>query len=53
MLSGMENEAKREVAEVLRIDPGFSVDRMFDNLPFRDQAEMDRRKEALRKAGLR
>ena len=53
MLSGRENEAKREAAEVLRIDPGFSVDRMFDNLPFRDQSEMNRRKEALRKAGLR
>jgi adenylate cyclase len=53
MLSGRENEAKREAAEVLRIDPGFSVDRMFDNLPFKDQSEMNRRKEALRKAGLR
>ena len=53
MFAGMEDKAKKEAAEVLRIDPGFSVDRMFDNLPFRDQSEMNRRKETLRKAGLR
>ncbi len=50
VLSGRDNDARREAAEVVRIDPTFSMDR--ENLPYK-QAEKDRLKEALRKAGLK
>ena len=53
VLSGREDDARKEAAEVLRIDPTFSVERNFSNVPFKDQAEVGRRKEALRKAGLK
>ena len=51
VLSGREEDARKEAAEVLRIDPTFSVER--ENVPYKDKAEIDRRKEALRKAGLK
>lgn len=53
MLSGRAEEAKAEAAEVLRIDPNFSLERTYRNLPFRDQEELNRRKEALRQTGLK
>ncbi|HME41596.1 MAG TPA: adenylate/guanylate cyclase domain-containing protein [Syntrophorhabdales bacterium] len=53
MLSGREDDARKEAAEVLRIDPNFSVERHFSNTFFKDQAEVSHRKEALRKAGLK
>jgi len=53
ILSGREDYARKEAAEVLRIDPTFSVERNYSNTPFKDQAEVGRRKEALRKAGLK
>jgi adenylate cyclase len=53
MSSGREDDARKEAAEVLRIDPAFSVERFFSTLPYKDQAELGRRKEALRKAGLK
>ena len=53
MLSGREDDARKEAAEILRIDPTFSVERLFSNLPIKDQAELNRRKEALHKAGLK
>ena len=53
VLSSREDDARKEVAEVLRIDPAFSVERFFGTLPYKDQVEVGRRKEALRKAGLK
>ena len=52
VLSGRENDARKEVAEVLRIDPTSSVERIYSNSPYKDQ-EIGRLKEALRKAGLK
>jgi adenylate cyclase len=53
VLSGREDDARKEAAEVLRIDPNFSVERSFIDSPYKNQAEVGRRKEALRKAGLK
>jgi len=47
-----ENEAGAEGAEVLRIDPKFSVERFIKGLPF-DKSRKDRIADALRKAGLK
>jgi adenylate cyclase len=47
-----EKEARAEGAEVLRIDPKFSVERFIKGLPF-DQSRKDRMADALRKAGLK
>jgi adenylate cyclase len=49
---GRENEARAEGAEVLRIDPEFSVERFIKSLPY-DQSRKDRTADALRKAGLK
>jgi adenylate cyclase len=48
-----EEEARTEAAEVLRIDPDFSVDRIAKRLPFKDRAYTERYVDALRKAGLK
>ncbi len=53
MLSGRKDEAKKQAAEVLAIDPAFSVDSLYKNHPSKDIREINRRKEALRMAGLR
>ena len=53
ILSGKEDDARKEALEVLRIDSTFSVERNYSNMPFKDQMEVRRRKEALRKAGLK
>ena len=49
---GRENEARAEAAEVMRIDPKFSVEWFMKNFPV-DQASKDRLTEALLKAGLK
>ena len=49
---GREDEARAEGAEVLRIDPKFSLERYIKGLPF-DQSRKDRVADALRKAGLK
>lgn len=51
-LMGRENEARSEVAEVLRIDPRFSLERYIKGLHF-DQSIKDRLADNLRKAGLK
>ena len=51
--NGREDDARKEAAEVLRIDPTFSIERSFSNLPFKDQTPLRRGKEALYKAGLK
>ncbi len=49
---GREDEAHAEGAEVLRIDPKFSLERYIKGLPF-DQSRKERVADALRKAGLK
>ena len=50
---GQEKEARAEAAEVLRIDPKFSLDYLAKVLSYKDQSVNDRTLEALRKAGLK
>jgi adenylate cyclase len=51
-LMDREKEARTEGAEVLRIDPKFSLERFIKGLPY-DQSRKDRMADALRKAGLK
>jgi tetratricopeptide (TPR) repeat protein len=54
MLAGRETEARAEVAEVLRIDPNFSLERWAKTSPWKNQSDlMDLQIEPLRKAGLK
>ncbi|MGD8382363.1 MAG: tetratricopeptide repeat protein, partial [Syntrophobacterales bacterium] len=50
---GREEEAHTEAAEVLKIDPGFSLERYAKILPYKNKADTDRYVDALRKAGLK
>ena len=50
---GREEEARAEAAEVLRIDPKFSLDYWAKTIPYKNQADKDRLIGALRKAGLK
>ena len=52
VLAGRDEEARAEAAEVMRIDPQFSLERYAKMYPFR-QALVDPVVEALRKAGLK
>jgi adenylate cyclase len=52
-LMGREGEARAEAAEVLRINPKFSLDSFAKILPFKDQSVIDNYINALRKAGLK
>jgi adenylate cyclase len=52
-LMGHEKEARAEAAEVLRMNPKFSVDSWAKNLPYKDQSQGDKVVNALRKAGLK
>jgi adenylate cyclase len=52
-LSGREEEARAEAAEVRRIDPNFSLKHFGQSLMYKDQADTDRVVGALRKAGLK
>ena len=49
---GREKEARAEAAEVLRINPKFSLDSFAKTIPQKDQSRIDRYIGALRKAGL-
>jgi TolB-like protein/class 3 adenylate cyclase/Flp pilus assembly protein TadD len=51
-LLGREEEARAEAAEVLRLNPKFSVEKYAKRLPFKNQALTERYVGALRKAGL-
>ena len=53
MLAGREDEARKQAAELLRIDPKFSLERFAKTLTYKNQAEIDRYIGALRKAGLK
>ena len=52
-MMGREKEARAEAAEVLRINPKFSVDYAKAISPFKDQSVTDNFISALRKAGLK
>ena len=52
IMMGREREARAEAAEVLRINPKFSVDSWANNLQYK-QSERERIAKALRKAGLK
>ncbi len=50
---GREKEARAEAAEVLRINPKFSVDSWAKNSPYKDQSFTDNAVNLWRKAGLK
>jgi tetratricopeptide (TPR) repeat protein len=53
ILLGRDKEASPHVKEILKISPGFSLDRYAEKMPQKNQAEKERRINALRKAGLK
>ena len=53
IMMGREKEARAEAAEVLRINPKFSVDYYAKILAYKDQSQTDKFINALRKAGLK
>jgi adenylate cyclase len=50
---GQEEEAHAEAAEVLKIDPEFSLERYAKTVPYKNKADTDRYVGALRNAGLK
>jgi len=52
-MMGREQEARAEAAEVLRLNPKFSVDSYAKRLTFKDQSVTDKFIDGLRKAGLK
>jgi adenylate cyclase len=49
---GKEKEARKEAAEVLRINPKFTVESFTGILPYKNPADRDRTAQGLRNAGL-
>jgi adenylate cyclase len=52
-MMGREKEARAEAAEVLRINPKFSVDSVVKTSSYKDQSQREKIAEGLRKAGLK
>ena len=52
-MMGREKEARVEAAEVLRINPKFSLDSWAKTFRYKDQSQKDKIVNALRKAGLK
>ena len=52
-LMGREKEARAEAEEVLRMNPKFSLDFYAKTFVYKDQSEMDKVVNAMRKAGLK
>jgi TolB-like protein/Tfp pilus assembly protein PilF len=52
-LMGREKEARAEAEEVLRMNPKFSTDYYAKTFVYKDQSEMDKVVNAMRKAGLK
>jgi len=52
-LHGREEEARIEAAEVLRINPKFSIDHWAKTMPYKNEADRELIIGALRKAGLK
>jgi len=53
ILTGREKEARTAAAEVLKINPKFSLEQFARTLPYKDQSQIDRYIDTLRKAGLK
>jgi adenylate cyclase len=53
ILAGREAEARAAAAEVLKINPTFSVEKFARRLPYRDKSFVDCSIDAWRKAGLK
>ena len=51
--SGREEEARHQAEELLRLDPSFSLDRIAEVLPIKDEVVLERFAADLRKAGLK
>jgi hypothetical protein len=51
-MCGREKEAEATAAKVLSINPKFSCGYFAKRLPYKNQADLDKYIEALRKAGL-
>jgi adenylate cyclase len=49
---GREAEARKEAAEVIRINPQFTVELFMGNTPYKNPSDRDRVVQGLRKAGL-
>jgi tetratricopeptide (TPR) repeat protein len=49
---GQEDKARAEAAEVLRMNPKFSLEAAGQRLPYKDQAVLERLGDSLQKAGL-
>jgi hypothetical protein len=52
-MMGREKEARAEAAEVLRINPKFSLDYFAEAIPYKDRKVINKFIDALRKAGLK
>jgi adenylate cyclase len=52
-MMGQEKEARAEVAEVLRINPKYSLDSFAKSIAYKDQSQNDKLINALQKAGLK
>jgi hypothetical protein len=52
-MMGREEEARAAAAEVMKINPKFSLEQYEKTLYFKNQADRDRTLEALRKSGLK
>jgi hypothetical protein len=52
-MMGREKEARAEAAEVLRINPNFSVDDFAARAVIKDRSKLPYLTDALRKAGLK
>jgi hypothetical protein len=50
---GREDEARAEVAEVLGIDPKFSLEYLTKTWPFKNKADIERLLKPLRQAGMK
>jgi tetratricopeptide (TPR) repeat protein len=51
--AGRNEEARIEAAEVLRINPKFSLEKFAKSLTYKNQEDVERTVSALRKAGLK
>jgi adenylate cyclase len=51
--SGREAEARAEAAEILRLNPNWSLEVWQQRMPYKDPAMLERHLAALRKAGLK
>jgi adenylate cyclase len=52
-MMGLESEARAEAAEVLKLNPKFSVDSAAKRMVYKEQSEIDKAVNAMRKAGLK